>query len=43
MSSVSYGVELADAREREAEVDHTFVGAILRNVMFNFNVKLLEN
>ena len=30
-------------RERETEVDHTFVGAILRNVMFNFNVKLLEN
>ena len=30
-------------REREAKVDHTFVAAILRNVVFNFNVKLLEN
>lgn len=44
MSSVSYRIELADEEgEREAEVGHAFVGAILRNVMCNFNVKLLEN
>lgn len=43
MSSVSYGIEFTDEGEREAEVGHTFVGPILRYVMFNFNVKLLEN